>query len=178
MRTVHELQDLARHMEWADATVWRTVLSHQPSSLDSQLARWLHHMHTIQHAYGRLWSAASLDLPALSTFGEPRALARWGQEASFQLQSFLTNAHPSAFDRELPIPWSAQLETEFGRPVRAITVAESALQVTIHSAHHRGQISARLRELGASPPLVDFIAWVWLDKPNAQWPEADPDVLR
>ena len=41
------------------------------------------------------------------------------------------------------------------------------LQVALHSMYHRGQINARLRDFGGNPPLVDFIAWVWLGRPAA-----------
>jgi hypothetical protein len=27
----------------------------------------------------------------------------------------------------------------------------------------------RLRELGVEPPLSDFIAWIWMDRPEADW---------
>jgi uncharacterized damage-inducible protein DinB len=50
------------------------------------------------------------------------------------------------------------------------TVAETMLQVTFHSAYHRGQVSARLREVGVEPPLVDYIAWIWFGRPDAPWP--------
>jgi hypothetical protein len=32
-----------------------------------------------------------------------------------------------------------------------------------------GQVNVRLRELGCEPPLVDFIAWIWLGQPSADW---------
>jgi len=37
---------------------------------------------------------------------------------------------------------------------------------------HRGQVAARLREIGGEPPLVDFIAWVRLGRPEPVWPDA------
>ena len=44
------------------------------------------------------------------------------------------------------------------------------MQVALHSTYHRGQINARIRELGGEPPLTDFIAWVWAGKPQPSWP--------
>jgi uncharacterized damage-inducible protein DinB len=49
-------------------------------------------------------------------------------------------------------------------------MAETARQVAMHSMHHRGQVNARLRELGAEPPLVDYIAWIWRGRPEPMWP--------
>ena len=57
-----------------------------------------------------------------------------------------------------------------GREISATSQGETMLQVVSHGTHHRGQISTRLRELGVEPPLVDFIAWCWFGKPEADWP--------
>jgi uncharacterized damage-inducible protein DinB len=54
-----------------------------------------------------------------------------------------------------------------------ITLGETLLQVVNHSTYHRGQINSRLRELGGTPPMTDFIAWVGLGKSGAEWPEPD-----
>lgn len=51
------------------------------------------------------------------------------------------------------------------------TVEESVIQIVLHTAHQRAQLCTRLRELGAEPPLVDFIAWVWQGKPDPVWPD-------
>lgn len=175
MPTGEHLRDLVRHLGWADATVWQAILANQPSSLDSKLGFWLHHIHMVQHAFTRLWRGEGLDLPQLSELGDPQSLAQWGRQASLQIQAYLADASPADLDRELAIPWSARVEARFGQPAHAITVAESVLQVAMHSAHHRGQVNARFRELGGSPPLVDFIAWLWFGRPEAQWPGAPRD---
>jgi len=41
--------------------------------------------------------------------------------------------------------------------------------VALHSLYHRGQVNARLREVGGTPPLVDYIAWLWFGRPAAEW---------
>ena len=43
------------------------------------------------------------------------------------------------------------------------------LQIPLHSLYHRGQVNARLREVGGEPPTVDYIAWMWLGRPAAEW---------
>ncbi len=52
---------------------------------------------------------------------------------------------------------------------QSATFPETVLQITGHSTYHRGQLNTRLRELGGEPPLVDFIAWIWMGKPKADW---------
>jgi uncharacterized damage-inducible protein DinB len=65
-------------------------------------------------------------------------------------------------------PWADRLVERFGA-VRPATWGESVLQLSTHSAYHRGQVARRLRELGGEPPLTDFIAWLWMDRPAADW---------
>jgi uncharacterized damage-inducible protein DinB len=52
------------------------------------------------------------------------------------------------------------LEFEPGLPGIRITVTEALTQVALHSQHHRGQCSLRLRELDGDPPTVDSIIWL------------------
>lgn len=40
------------------------------------------------------------------------------------------------------------------------SVADILDHVLLHAAHHRGQANAVLRAAGATPPSLDFIAWV------------------
>jgi uncharacterized damage-inducible protein DinB len=68
------------------------------------------------------------------------------------------------------LPFRESIEARFGR-CAPTTLEETALQVVFHTTHHRGQICARLRELGGEPPTPDFLAWVWLGRPQAAWPE-------
>jgi uncharacterized damage-inducible protein DinB len=69
----------------------------------------------------------------------------------------------------LAMPWAAQIAERLGRSIGTTTIGEACFQVTSHSTYHRGQVNARLRELGAEPPLVDYIAWLWFDRPAAEW---------
>ena len=39
------------------------------------------------------------------------------------------------------------------------------LQALTHSQHHRGQNTARMRQLGAKPPMTDFVIWYALGRP-------------
>lgn len=67
------------------------------------------------------------------------------------------------------MPWVAEYEAFLGRRFETPTLGETALQVPSHTTYHRGQVNVRLRELGAEPPLVDFIAWIWFGKPAPNW---------
>ena len=39
------------------------------------------------------------------------------------------------------------------------------LQAITHSQHHRGQNASRMRQLGATPPMTDFVIWYALGCP-------------
>ena len=56
------------------------------------------------------------------------------------------------------IPW-------FPDPPCIITVAEALVQVAMHSQHHRGQCMTRLKDFGGQPQNVDWIIWLWKQKP-------------
>ena len=46
-----------------------------------------------------------------------------------------------------------------GQPFET-SVADILDHVLLHGAHHRGQANAALRAAGATPPALDYIAWV------------------
>ena len=69
---------------------------------------------------------------------------------------------PEKLSRTLQIPW-------FPDPPCVITVAEALVQVAMHSQHHRGQCMTKLKELGGEPKNVDWIIWLWKQKPRGRW---------
>jgi uncharacterized damage-inducible protein DinB len=70
------------------------------------------------------------------------------------------------------MPWVRSFEAQLGRTLSTPTLAETIFQVTSHSTYHRGQVNARLREVGGEPPLVDYIAWIWFGRPEPSWTPA------
>ena len=63
------------------------------------------------------------------------------------------------------MPWAKRFRAD----AAATRMRDTLLQVPMHSTYHRGQVNARLRELGAEPPLTDYIAWIWIGRPRAEW---------
>lgn len=165
------LSDLLRHSEWADAAMWRCVLGSDKLVADGKVRFWLHHVHVVQHAFPSVWRGEALDLPELTDFDDDTAaLVRWGRDGHEEIRRFLASAPPGRLDELLELPWAERLTRQFGRTPEPITLGESAHQVALHSLHHRAQIAARVRELGGEPPLADFIAWLWLGRPEPEWP--------
>jgi uncharacterized damage-inducible protein DinB len=169
---IHDLRELFRHMEWADATVWRAALAHPPASSDMRLRDLLLHVHNVQRAFLRIWTKQPLEWPKPENFPNIAAVQVWAQPTYGEARAFLETLDAASLARPVVLPWAAQLAQSVGREPQHPTLAETIFQVTSHSTYHRGQINARLREVGGEPPLVDFIAWVWFGKPDPAWQEA------
>lgn len=164
-----DLRELVAHMEWADALVWSTTLQSGPARADERIRTWLYHIHTVQRAFTAIWKDATPDLPNVSTFPEAPALAAWGRNGHATLQAHLAQADDAALARVIKLPWAGRA-IERHEAVSHPTMRDTVRQVAMHSMHHRGQVNARLRELGAEPPLVDYIAWIWRGRPAPAWP--------
>jgi uncharacterized damage-inducible protein DinB len=163
------LRDLLLHMEWADARVWAVVLQAQPA--DARLYELLTHVHTVQHAFLTIWTGGDVTSvtergKALLTLPDLRA---WACAYYPVAHAFLDAVSDERLGEPIEMPWASQLTAYLGHPPGPTTVAETFLQVTSHSTYHRGQVNARLRELGAEPALVDYIAWLWSGRLAPEW---------
>lgn len=160
--------DLMRHMEWADAMVWGSVLALPQAEADKRIRDRLSHLHVVQWAYLEIWRDESPGVPDPSSFENLAAIHAWARDYYDKVAVELARLDATALERQIQFPWAEQLVERFGTPMPA-TFAETILQITSHTTYHRGQINMRLRELGAEPPLTDFIAWIWMGKPDAEW---------
>ena len=169
MQKSSEIYLLFSHMEWADAIVWKSVLEHSPVCSDAKIRGLLYHIHNVQRAFFYLWTNAPLNFPKETDFKDIREIANYGFENYPNLFTYLNSIEAEELKMIIEIPWSKRLDSFFGKKVGNPTLVETILQVTSHSIYHRGQVNKRLREIGAEPQLVDFIAWIWYGKPEADW---------
>ena len=168
--SVDALRELVQHMEWADAIVWRSVLAHDGARKDARLRNLLTHLHLVQRLFLMVWRNESL-LP-IRSFGDFAEIADLRARATTyypDARAFLGSLDGTAMTRPILMPFVAEQEKRLGTKFAEPTLAETIFQVTSHSTYHRGQVNARLREVGAEPPLVDYIAWVWFGKPDPDW---------
>ena len=161
-----ECRALLGHAEWADALVWNGVAS--AGCEDRPLREKLHHLHAVQWAYLQIWRAEPVERQELQAFADLAAVRAWARAYYRGLVSYLSTIGESDLARPVRFPWADQLGQRFGR-AGAASWSESVLQVAMHTSYHRGQVAARLRELGVEPPLTDFIAWIWMRRPGADW---------
>jgi uncharacterized damage-inducible protein DinB len=170
MLPIDSLRELIRHMEWADATVWRSVLAHEGAGTDPRLRNLLTHVHLVQRLFLMVWRNEPL-LP-IQSFGDVAEIADLRTRATSyypEVNEFLGTLDAAALTRPVVMPFVLEQEKRLGTTFAVPTLAETIFQVTSHSTYHRGQVNARLREVGGAPPLVDHIAWVWFGKPDANW---------
>jgi uncharacterized damage-inducible protein DinB len=166
------IRDMLRQGEWADALVWTAVLQLPPEARkDDFLRRKLHHLHGVQRGFLNVWRE-QMERPAeLESFADLAAIGRWARQYHRELAEHLTSVDPGTLGSTVVVPWVKWVEQTIGRTPADTTLAETMVQAASHSTYHRGQVNTRIRELEGAPPLVDFIAWIWMDRPPASWPE-------
>lgn len=172
MVNLSTLTDLYRHMEWADAAVWTSVLKFEGAPSDTKLREYLYHLHLVQRAFLRIWRSEPRDTP-YPTFENAPSLMLWGRSYYPDVFTHLGALSDEKVSEPMPVPWATMVERQIGRAPNASTLGDTVLQVALHSLYHRGQINARLRQIGGEPPLVDYIVWVWLSRPAANWPNVE-----
>lgn len=159
------LVDLYRHQEWADAEAWRACESHPNALADKALWERLHHIHLVQHAFLAIVRGddpQSLKFTKPTDYASPADLKAEAQGYHVEVLRFLEQTDRQALERTIVIPW-------FKEPPLELTIGQALLQAVTHSVYHRGQNATRLRELGGTPPLTDYIYWLWKARPAARW---------
>jgi uncharacterized damage-inducible protein DinB len=164
------LRELSRHMQWADALVWAAALPHPAATGDPALRGKLFHVHMVQRAFLSAWRGEAITSPPAEPPDLPTTL-RSARDYYPELAAFLSGLGEDELVRPVVLPWAGRFARRLGREPEAPTLAETILQVAMHSTYHRGQVNARLRELGIEPPLTDYIAWLWFGRPEPEWPD-------
>ena len=169
MQKTNNIYDLFMHMQWADATVWQSVLKTAGAENDEKIKSTFFHIHMVQYAYLCLWEKQPLIMHDIADFKDLSSVAKWGREFYDKVYTYLDHFEEQNLDFPLEIPWIKYFEAKIGKVPNSITVGESLLQVALHSTYHRGQVNARLRMIEGEPPLADYIFWILQGRPAANW---------
>jgi uncharacterized damage-inducible protein DinB len=155
------LRDLIDHQFWADTELWNAIGAHGPARADRAIRDRLHHIHQVQQFF--MWAVGDrASQPAMTKpeeFGSFDDLRGFARLAHDDVRRFLETMTEARLSQPITIPWVKD-------PPLSITVAEAIMQMSLHSHYHRGQNATRLRELGGTPPISDFIFWLWKGKPG------------
>ena len=163
-------RDLFGHMEWADALIWKAALATENALSSDELRKRLFHVHATQRVFYQVWIGEEPEHRRVSEFPALPALLVWSQTYYRDLGQFLEALDPVRLDEPMPVPWAHYFASRMGITPHDTTLGETMFQVVSHSTHHRAQNNLFLRELGARPPLVDYIGWLWMGRPAPEWP--------
>jgi uncharacterized damage-inducible protein DinB len=169
MMTLALARDTFRHMQWADAEVWRALAATPAAMADEKLMRLLLHLHVVQRAFLLMWTGVETNPEELYAKRDPEVLRAWARSYYPEAEAFLASSTSDNLSDIVVMPWLQHFAEQLGRPLQAPTLADTLVQLPAHSTYHRGQINLRLREVGGEPPLVDYIAWVWFGRPEPNW---------
>ena len=149
------LLDIARHQAWADAAHWKMLRDNSTLLEDAEIRTRLNHMLT---ALKMLTTLARGETPDAGGMKEIDSID--------ELEASLTKAHrdlaatleSADLDRMIALPRGPK--GPFEAPAGVLL-----LQALTHGQHHRGQNAPRMRQLGATPPMTDFVIWYALGRP-------------
>jgi len=146
------LRELYAHQQWADSRILAAVKQHPGAAGDQDLRTKLHHIATVQRGFLAILFDRPFDLAAEmrppESFDE---LETRFHDAHATAASCVSALDEAAAARIVEMPWIPGLR---------LSVLQAMLQMVLHSQHHRGQCAMRLRELGAAPPMLDYILWL------------------
>lgn len=150
------LRDLARHQAWADTEHWKALHANSAALEDPEIRKRLNHMLMALRMLTALARGETPDPAAMSKEVEPAGpLEAALREANAQLVEALNTLDLQkmiALPRGPRGPWEA--------PAGVLL-----LQAITHGQHHRGQNASRMRQLGVTPPMTDFVVWYALGRP-------------
>jgi uncharacterized damage-inducible protein DinB len=155
------LQDLVAHLRWADAMAFHALGKCPEAQADPDVLERLYHTAWVAKAFGEILAGGQGGYPAkaVPAFAELRALTRASGEA---LQAWVDGASEADLEAPRHIAW-------FPEPALHIPAREALMQAVMHSQHHRGQTMTRLKQLGGEAKNVDYIIWLWKQKPAPRW---------
>jgi uncharacterized damage-inducible protein DinB len=156
------LRELAAHSEWANAVFFH-AWGKSPARDHEELRRRVEHIVGVQEGFvAILGSEPPGGAPIAGPPPSHDDLRRRAATGHAALGALLAELTPEGLERNVRVPW-------FPDPPCVITVAQALVQVAMHTQHHRGQCMTRLKDLGGEPKNVDWIIWLWKEKPAARW---------
>jgi uncharacterized damage-inducible protein DinB len=155
------LRELMDHAEWANAVFFH-AWGGSPARDHEEMRRRVDHIIGVQQGFLFVLRG---EVPGGPSDGPPPtfdALKDRARSNHAGLREFAAGLDSESASRTIQITW-------FPDPPCVITVAEALVQVAMHTQHHRGQCMTRLKDFGGEPKNVDWIIWLWKQKPQGRW---------
>ena len=170
MHSLTVLRDLYSHMEWGDSTIWAIISeNHEAASAEKALHERMFHIHYTQHVFMKAWQGDEFKYVKSDAYPTLQTVRELAQSYYVELHDFLGTLKDDDLEKPMPLPWAKFMSRQLGKEVEVTSLGETLFQVTSHSVHHRAQVNLQLRDLGAQPPLIDYIVWVWMGRPAPTW---------
>jgi uncharacterized damage-inducible protein DinB len=155
------LRDLMAHSEWANAVFFH-AWGKSPARDHEEMRRRVEHILGVQQGFLSIFRGEPGGGPPSGPPPSFEELKKRGETGHAAFREFAAALQPEGLSRTVRIPW-------FPEPPCVITVGEAMVQVAMHTQHHRGQCMTRLKDFGGEPKNVDWIIWLWKQKPQARW---------
>lgn len=156
VRGFHELFDYDR---WGNREALASLSALDPAEAERPLKLFAHVI-----GAERLW-LARFSTPSPSVEPWPRVTLDEANKAVDELHgqwvALLGSLGAQGLDAELS--YRNTKGVEFKTPIRDVL-----MHLVMHSAYHRGQVAAAVREAGGKPAATDYVVWVREGKPGAQ----------
>jgi uncharacterized damage-inducible protein DinB len=155
------LRELRAHGEWANAVFFHTW-GKSPARDHEEIRRRVAHILGVQQGFLSILRGESPGGPPDGPPPDFEALKARAESGHAAFRDWMATLEPATLASTVRIPW-------FPDPPCIITVGEALVQVAMHTQHHRGQCMTRLKDFGGEPKNVDWIIWLWKQKPQARW---------
>jgi len=149
------LKEMARHQAWADAAHWKTLRENTALLEDAEIRTRLNHMLI---AAKRLTTLARGETPDASALKEIDSIDELQASMGKMNEHLAAMLESADLDKIIALPRGPK--GPFEAPAGVLL-----LQAITHSQHHRGQNASRMRQLGVTPPMTDFVIWYALGRP-------------
>lgn len=167
--TIHPLFiEQSRHSAWADALVFSAIIGRPEAEGDASILKRLRHQHLAQKAFLDFWTGQPIDHRQAQSL-DIRALAAFVRDLHAGMMPYVASVREESLDRFVELPSKRVMAERLGFEPGDPTLSETFMHLFSHNAYHRGQVCARLRELGFDPPGTDYIVWIWERKPEPSW---------
>ncbi len=156
-------------MEWADSAVWANLPETESDEHQDELRTRLFHIHFTQLAFLGVWRGDDFKLRKAKDVDDTDEIRSEAIGFYTKVATLLHDLSEGDLSKPTPVPWAKFFARQLGREPEVTSLGETLLQVALHTQYHRGQINTLIRQLGGSPPMVDYIGWVWAGRPPADW---------
>ena len=112
MITLALARDLFRHMQWADAEIWR-VLTPEVTS-DKKLMKTVLHLHVVQRAFYLMWTGGEMSFDHLYEKRDPDVLREWARSYYPDADAYIARLDPESLNDIVDMPWLQQFAEQLG----------------------------------------------------------------